>query len=463
MKNTTLRELSHQIQNRSVSAKEVAERALGLARLSDSVFTRINEGIVEQAEQVDYRISAGGPTGPLAGIPVTLKDLYDVKGEKTLAGSIVLKHKALPASRDSDVVARLRNAGMLFLGRVNMSEFAFSGMGLNPHYGTPKSVWDRRTGRLAGGSSSGSAVSVAEGIVPVSMGSDTAGSCRIPASFNGIVGVKPSYGRLSLAGVYPLSHSSDTPGPLGMDVDSCFIIDQLLCGQWNGVSEFPVLEEAPLRSLRLLVPEEGSVLDGLDAAVEKAFEHALSRLAETGVKIIRKALPVIDDCMDMFMTRAIAGFEAYQQHRGMLMRYGHRYDPFVRKRLMSFRTVSHEEQQSRYALKARLRGRFEAAVSKEGADAVLYPTTPCVPPRIPDTLDAEDVGSINLRCLRNTATVNNFDGCSISLPCHENGQPPAGLMISSGHGTDMLLYRIAAGVERALGRACRDPGGTGTG
>ncbi len=454
MKNTTLRELSHQIRNCSVSAKEIAGQALGLARLSDSVFTRINEGIVEQAEQVDYLLSSGKSVAPLAGIPVTLKDLYDVKGEKTLAGSIVLKHEALPASEDSDVVAPLRNAGMLFLGRVNMSEFAFSGMGLNPHYGTPRSVWDRQAGRLAGGSSSGSAVSIAEGMVPVSMGSDTAGSCRVPASFNGVVGVKPSYGRFSLAGVYPLSHSSDTPGPLGMDVDSCFIIDQLLSGQWNGVSEFPVLEEVPLPCLRLLVPEGSCVLDDLDAAVEKAFDHALSRLAESGVKIVRKPLPVIDDCMDMFMTRAIAGFEAYQQHRELLVRYGDEYDQFVRKRLMSFSSVSHEEQQSRYALKTRLRRLFEVAVSKEGVDAVLYPTTPCVPPKIPDTLDTADIGRINLRCLRNTATVNNFDGCSISLPCHENGQPPAGLMISSGHGSDTLLYRIAAAVERALGRAC---------
>lgn len=453
MKKTALRELSRQIQNRSITAREVAEQALELARGCDSVFIQINEQVVERAGRIDELLAAGKPAAPLSGIPVTLKDLYDVEGESTLAGSAVLRHVAYPAPKDSDVVASLRSAGLLLLGRVNMSEFAFSGMGLNPHYGNPKSIWDRQTGRLAGGSSSGSAVSVAEGVVPVSMGSDTAGSCRIPAAFNGIVGVKPSFGRLSLEGVYPLSHSSDAPGPLGVDVDSCFVVDQLLTKQWDGVSELPILTESAPQSLRLLVPQSG-VLDGLDDEVAKTFEHALTRISAAGMNIVKKPLPVIDECLDMFMNRAIAGFEAYQQHREMLEQYADEYDQFVLKRLMSFRYVTHEEQQDRYALKSRLRGLFEESMSKAGVDAVLYPTTPCIPPKISDTVNAPDVGRINLNCLRNTATANNFDGCSISVPCHESGQPPVGMMISSVHGSDMRLYRIAAALERVLDDAC---------
>ena len=250
-----LRSLSQGIQNQTVSAESLVSESLIKAEQSDNVFISIDQNIKGAARRVDEEIACGKNTSTLAGIPITLKDLFDVKGETTLAGSIALKHSAHPAQEDCDVVKPLREAGLLFLGRTNMSEFAFSGMGMNPHYGIPKSIWDRDTGRLPGGSSSGSAVSVAEGVVVATMGSDTAGSCRIPASFNGIVGVKPSYGRLSLNGVYPLSPSSDAPGPLAVDVDSCYLIDQLISNAWDGQGELPQLRSRELSSLRLLVPE----------------------------------------------------------------------------------------------------------------------------------------------------------------------------------------------------------------
>ena len=189
-----LRSLSQDIQNRRTTAEALINVTLKKAKASENVLVSINQDVLEQARQVDRSIQAGHCVPSLAGIPVTLKDLFDMEGEVTLAGSIALRHSATPATRDCDVANRLRGAGLLFAGRANMSEFAFSGMGTNPHYGTPRCIWDRQTGRLPGGSSSGSAVSVAEGIVPASIGSDTAGSCRVPASFNGIVGVKPSYG-----------------------------------------------------------------------------------------------------------------------------------------------------------------------------------------------------------------------------------------------------------------------------
>ena len=210
-----LRSLSQDIQNRRTTVEALINGTLEKAKTSENVLVSINQDALDQARQVDRAIQAGHRVPALAGIPVTLKDLFDIEGEVTLAGSIALRHSGTKAVRDCDVARRLRGAGLLFAGRANMSEFAFSGIGTNPHYGTPKCIWDRQTGRVPGGSSSGSAVSVAEGIVPASIGSDTAGSCRVPAAFNGIVGVKPSYGRLSLAGVYPLSPTSDAPGSDG--------------------------------------------------------------------------------------------------------------------------------------------------------------------------------------------------------------------------------------------------------
>ncbi len=195
---TSLRALSKALETTEITSCELIEAALARARKSDSVFIQLNEGLSSLAKSIDRAREKHEPVPALAGIPITLKDLFNVRNERTLAGSIVRKSLAQPEAEDAEVIAPLRVAGLLFLGRTNMSEFAFSGIGVNPHYGTPLSIWDRQTGRLPGGSSSGSAVSVAEGIVVASLGSDTAGSCRVPAAFNGLVGVKPSYGRMSL-------------------------------------------------------------------------------------------------------------------------------------------------------------------------------------------------------------------------------------------------------------------------
>ena len=225
-----LRELSAALRGGQSTATRLVEQALERARQSKSVFTTINPGLVSLAYSIDRARKKSQALTPLAGIPIALKDLFNIRNEKTFAGSTVRKHYAQPEDADAEVVAPLRAAGLLFFGRTNMSEFAFSGIGKNPHYGTPLSIWDRDTGRLPGGSSSGSAVAVAEGIVSASLGSDTAGSCRIPAAFNGVVGVKPSYGRMSLNGIFPLSPTLDAPGPIAVDVDSCFILDQLMSG-----------------------------------------------------------------------------------------------------------------------------------------------------------------------------------------------------------------------------------------
>ncbi len=444
--NPGIRQLAAGLAAREFRCADLVEERLGLALDAQGVFTSLTDGAMDAARAVDKR-RATGKAGPLEGVPVTLKDLYNVRGEMTLAGSNVLRYDAQVQSTDAEVVGYLRDAGLLFLGRTNMSEFAFSGMGLNPHYAPLYSVWDRETGRLPGGSSSGSAVSVALGIVPGSLGSDTAGSCRIPAAFNGIVGVKPSYGRLSLKGVYPLSPTSDAPGPLAVDVDSCFLLDRLMDGRWQG--EIPVLEQAGTEGVRLRVPE-GVVMSELDREVSEAFAAALRRLENAGITVESSPMPVVDDCVRMFLERSVVGFEAWRDHGERLDSRGNEYDPYVRQRMSQGRHVSAEEQESRYRDKAELIRRFNEDFGAGGETALVYPTVCCIPPAVSETFDPERIGKVNLRCLRNTAAVNYFDGCSISLPCHPGGTAPVGLMLSMPHGHDAELYRLAATVEAIL-------------
>ncbi len=446
---TSLRTLSEALKTAEITSCELINNALATAKLSASVFIELNEGLSSLAKSIDRARDKHDPVPALAGIPIALKDLFNVRNERTLAGSVVRKRLAQPETKDAEVIAPLREAGLLFLGRTNMSEFAFSGMGINPHYGTPLSIWDRQTGRLPGGSSSGSAVSVAEGIVVASLGSDTAGSCRIPAAFNGVVGVKPSYGRMSLKGIYPLSPTSDAPGPIAADVDSCYVLDQLMAGKWSGTDSLPVLSLREPRSLKFVVPE-AEVLEDLDSDVHSAFYLALDYLREAGVHIRSEKMPVIDASIDLFNSKAIVLYEAYQHHQALLEQYGDAYDPFVQQRILAGKTISDEEQQARYRAKAEVVKLFNHHFRQLDADALLYPTTPCIPPAISETDDPDSATRVNLRCLRNAVAVNYFDGCAISLPCHRNSEAPVGLMVSSMNGDDEKLYSVSAGIEQIL-------------
>ncbi|MCP4469345.1 MAG: amidase [Gammaproteobacteria bacterium] len=444
-----LRELSAALRGGRTTATQLVEQALERARQSKSVFTAINPGLVSLAYSIDRARKKSQILAPLTGIPIALKDLFNIRNEKTFAGSTVRKHYAQPEDADAEVVAPLRAAGLLFFGRTNMSEFAFSGIGRNPHYGTPLSIWDRDTGCLPGGSSSGSAVAVAEGIVAATLGSDTAGSCRIPAAFNGVVGVKPSFGRMSLNGIFPLSPTLDAPGPIAVDVDSCFILDQLMSGGISPEAELPHLYAAELDQVKLVVPR-ARVMEDLDAEVKTAFERSLDEIAAAGALIVEADLPILDRCDDFFIERPVVVREVWLHHRQMLEQHLDEYDPFVGQRMSAGADISDEEQQARYRERAQLVSDFTQDYAGLQTDALLYPTVACVPPAISETEDANDARRVNLRCLRNTATVNYFDGCSMSLPCHARGEVPVGLMLSSANGNDEQLYRIAAAIESTL-------------
>jgi aspartyl-tRNA(Asn)/glutamyl-tRNA(Gln) amidotransferase subunit A len=444
-----LRALAADLREGRITAAALVEQASERAAESSHVFISVNPGLASLAQAIDRARLDGQPLPALAGIPIALKDLFDVRNEVTLAGSVVLRHDARPAAADAAVVAPLRDAGLLFLGRTNMTEFAFSGIGKNPHYGTPLSIWDRASGRLPGGSSSGSGVAVGDGIVCAALGSDTAGSCRIPAAFNGVVGVKPSHGRLPLDGIYPLSPTLDAPGPLAVDVDSCFVLDQLMGGYAAAAGELPRLEAAKLAESRFAVPR-ARVMEGLDDEVKIAFESALDRLAAAGARIIEQPMTVLDDCDDLFIERPLVIYEVWQHHRQLLQAHGDEYDPFVGQRMSAGAGIDAAEQGRRVDARNRLVAEFQRRFAALEVDALLYPTVACVPPAIADAEDDDDARRVNLRCLRNTATVNYFDGCAISLPCHRPGSAPVGLMLSTVNGADESLYRLAAAVETAL-------------
>ncbi|MBX2867465.1 MAG: hypothetical protein KTR18_02235 [Acidiferrobacterales bacterium] len=448
-KQLNIRTLSTQLESGETTAKEVAVQRLEMVKKSSGVFTSTNQYLVDEAIQIDNDRASGCHGSPLAGVPITLKDLFGMKGQATLAASKALEGIAPIEDADADVVAPLRQAGMLVAGRTNMSEFAFSGMGRNPHFPSLISVWDQQTGRLPGGSSSGSAVSVAMGMVPGTLGSDTAGSCRIPAAFNGIVGVKPTHGRLSLKGVYPLSPTSDAPGPLAVDVDSCFLLDHFMRGAYQPTEGLPSIDLIDISDIRVLVPE-GVVMSELDEVVSSTFEVALTWLEQAGCKVVRSSMPVIDDCAELFLTRPVVPYEAWQHHQHMIEAKGDLYDPFVAGRTRAASRISVEEQQSRYDDKARCVTRFNQAFTESKIDLVVYPTVQCIPPALSEIEDPADMPAVNLRCLRNTATVNYFDGCSISVPCHHPGDAPVGLMLSAMGGHDQRLYTFASVIEKVI-------------
>jgi aspartyl-tRNA(Asn)/glutamyl-tRNA(Gln) amidotransferase subunit A len=333
-------------------------------------------------------------------------------------------------------------AGFVPVGRTNMTEFAFSGLGINPHYGTPAAPWDRAAGRIPGGSSSGTAVAVADGMTAAGLGTDTGGSCRIPAAFCGVVGYKPTARRVPLAGALPLAPSLDSIGPLAPTVACCAAIDAVLAG------EAPApLVAAPLAGLRLGVPE--ALLDGMDADVATAFARALAVLSAAGATITHVAFAVFGQIAEANAAGGFAAAEAFAWHRKLLADKGALYDPRIRARIERGGKQSAADYIELLAARARIIAGFDAAT--RDFDALVMPTVPIVPPRIAELDDEAAYNRQNMLILRNTAPGNFLDRCAISLPCHRAGEPPVGLMLMGETMGDARLFAIAAGVEAALG------------
>jgi aspartyl-tRNA(Asn)/glutamyl-tRNA(Gln) amidotransferase subunit A len=442
----TLASLAADLVSGATSARKLVEQCL--VKIADPagegqrVFLHVDkDAALDAADAMDRLRKAKAAPSPFAGIPVSIKDLFDIKGQVTRAGSRALEDSA-PAEADAPVVARLRRAGFIVIGRTNMTEFAYSGIGINPHYGTPKSAWNRSVGHVPGGSSSGAAVSIADGMAYGALGTDTGGSCRIPAAFNGIVGFKPTQRRVPLDGGVPLSFSLDSFGPLARSVACCAVLDAVLADE-----KVQPLQPRAVKGMRLAVPTTVA-LDDLDDAVAKTFERALEALSRAGALIERIEVPEFHDVGVMNAKGGFAAAESYAWHRYLLTSKGDVYDPRVSLRIKRGEGISAADYIDILNARRSFIARTEARIAPY--DALVLPTTANTPPVIADLADDKAFTIQNLRALRNCTLINVLDGCAISLPAHRDGEVPVGLMLAAAGGSDRRILELAAGMENII-------------
>ncbi|MFC7514289.1 amidase [Herbaspirillum sp. GCM10030257] len=421
------------------SRHSLVDVCLEEAEKTQSIFTRLYPDAARAAgEHADAMRAAGVEISPLAGLPVSIKDLVDIAGETTLAGSTVLRD-APPAKADAPVVKRLRIAGAAIVGKTNMTEFAFSGVGLNPHYGTPANPADTTVARIPGGSSSGAAVSVATGLCVAAIGSDTGGSIRIPAALCGIVGFKPTARRVPSAGTIPLSTTLDTICAMTRSVEDCILVDSIIAD--NALS----IPDLPLAGLRLAVPST-LMLDALEPHVAASFSAALSRLSAAGAKIIDMPFALLSEAADL---NKFSGAESFAWHRGLLANREAEYDARVAKRIRTGAAMSAADYIDLHRKRRDWIMRMEDALGP--FDSLIMPTTPIVAPPIAELEASEDAFfKANGLLLRNPSTINLLDGCAVSVPCHDEGTLPVGLMIAGPAMADRKVLAVARAIENAL-------------
>jgi aspartyl-tRNA(Asn)/glutamyl-tRNA(Gln) amidotransferase subunit A len=420
-----------------------------LARIADpqgvgpQTFIRVfGETARAAADAWDRVRASGAPLPPLAGIPIAVKDLFDVAGSVTTAASPVLRD-APPAAADAAAVARLRAAGAVIVGTTNMTEFAFGSLGINPHYGTPPNPFDRAARRIPGGSSSGAAIAICEGMARIAIGSDTAGSIRAPAAYCGIVGFKPTAARVPLAGAIPLASSLDSVGPLARTVAGCALADAVLAGE-----DPSPLEPTPLAGLRLAIPRT-VVLDDLEAAVAQAFERAVSALSSAGARIVEIDIPEFAEVRDRNLTHGFTVAEGYAWHRELLESKRDRYDPIVAARLLDGAKVSAADYIALREARARL---IHSSRRVTGAhDALLMPTLPITARTIAE-LEADKARYLAtaMATIRNPNIANALDRCALTIPAHPPGTAPVGLTLMGETLADRRILAIGLSVEKAL-------------
>lgn len=390
------------------------------------------------ARAADALYAANVPPQPLLGLPIAVKDAFDFEGSVTSAGSKVLLGNQ-PALRDATAVLRLRAAGAVILGTTNMTEFAMGGVGINPHFGTPLNPYDRGTGRIPGGSSSGSAIAVADGIVPAAIGTDTAGSIQMPAALCGIVGFKPTAKRVPLDGVVPLAPSLDSVGPLAISVACCATVDSVLAGE-----SAEALEAVSVANLVFGVPQ-ALVLDDLEPAVARAFALAISRLSEAGARIVDVPFPELRD----FPQIGFAVVEGFAWHRKYLAEHRALYDPIIASRFELGASICAADYIDLLNLRKSLIRR--GAITTKGFDAMLMPTVPIVAPLLADFESNEQMWlATNRKLIRNPSVANILDRCALSIPCHPVGEAPVGISVMGEHGADRRILAIGHAIQKLL-------------
>lgn len=427
------------------TSRAIVEAALGKiddkngegARTYIKVF---REAALTEADASDRLRKHGIVASPLAGLPISLKDLFDVAGDVTLAG--VKAHTNLPPAKfDAPIVARLRAAGAVIIGRTNLSPMAFSPLGVNRDFGTPGNPADRA--RIPGGSSSGAAVSVTDGMAVAAIGSDTGGSIRMPAAFCGIAGIKPTQKRVPLTQTWPLSTSLDSVGPLAPSMRCCALVDAALAG------EAIVLPDAiPLKGLRFALPLSG-VLDDMDATVAKAFKRALEILAKHGAQIIETKLPEIAEIIAMWRSPpTFSQMEGYARYGKLMESNPDAYDPFICARMAVGANATAKNYIDLVQARASIIER--SAKATRNFDAVIMPTVQFVAPTIAEVSSEEGFKRIVPQAIRNPSIANMLDRGAISVPCHVAGELPVGLSLMGEHGDDRRLLAMGIAIEAAL-------------
>ena len=436
----TIADLARELSRGAVTSEALIDESLEAISRDSSAFTRLYEEQARSAaRQSDTLRAAGTVRSPLEGIPISIKDLFDVRGQPTPAGSHVLRG-APAATEDAPVIARLRAAGAVIVGRTHMSEFAFSGLGTNPHL--PRLANPRDASRVPGGSSSGAAVSVARGQVAMGLGTDTGGSTRIPAAFCGVVGLKPTQRRITLTGAFPLAPTLDSVGPIANSVGCCAIVDRIIADAPTNVHA-----SISLDALRLAVPAD-VVFEDLEPSVNAAFNRAIAALERASVSIQPVLFPEFTRVRELSIDGTIANAEAYAVHARLSGGAFDGYDPNVRARLEIGRRMT--DAQYKALLLARTGLITDANKRSAEYDALVMPTMATVAPRFADVESPRGWTSANALTLRNTSLVNFFDRCAVSIPMHRPEELPMGLMLVGETMADSRTLAIAEAVEGCL-------------
>ena len=427
------------------SSREIIEMAL--ANIDDKngegarTYLKVfRDGALAEADASDRLRKHGIVPSPLAGLPISIKDLFDIAGDVTLAG--VKAHQALPAATsDAPIVTRLRAAGAVIIGRTNLSPMAFSPLGINRDFGTPGNPADRA--RIPGGSSSGAAVSVTDGMAVAAIGSDTGGSVRIPSAFCGLAGIKPTQKRIPLTQAWPLSTTLDSIGPLCVSMSCCALVDAALAGETIAVPRV-----IPLRGLRLALPKNG-VLEDMDATVSRAFQRALEKLSQHGAQIIEIALPELDEVIAMWRSPpSFSQMEGYARYAKQMAEHPDAYDPLIRARFAVGSVATAKDYIDLLHARADIIQRTAEATGN--FDAVIMPTVQIVAPTIAEASSEEGFKKVVPQIIRNPSIVNMLDRCALSIPCHQPGELPVGLSLMGEHGDDRRLLAIGLSVEAAI-------------
>jgi aspartyl-tRNA(Asn)/glutamyl-tRNA(Gln) amidotransferase subunit A len=441
----TIQSLAADLASGKTTSREIVESAL--AKIDDKngegARTYINvyrESALAEADASDQLRKHGIVPSPIAGLPISIKDLFDVAGDVTFAG--VKAHANLPAAKsDAPIVQRLRAAGAVIIGRTNLSPMAFSPLGVNRDYGTPGNPADRT--RVPGGSSSGAAISVTDGMAVAAIGSDTGGSIRMPAAFCGIAGIKPTQKRVPLTQTWPLSASLDSVGPLAPSIACCALVDAALAGE-----PIAVPNAIPLKGLRFALPIN-SVTEGMDATVAKAFQRALQILSKHGAQIIEIAMPEINEVIAMWRSPpTLTQMEGFARHGKMLADNPNAYDPFIVARMAVGASASAKNYID--LLQARANIIERSAKATRNYDAVIMPTLQFVAPTIAEVSTEEGFKRIVPQAIRNPSIANMLDRCAITTPCHQPGELPVGLSLMGEHGEDRRLLAMALSLETTL-------------